>query len=484
MTEPRNLSSARTNVLRQARTAVRIKAPKARLPVTDAEKVFRRMSDTREITVRREMRKPQKLKVLPDIIDELSEELESASDGEIPARRKLPSLSDTPSEELEEEPVNPKLPSSWILWALGIIMTLQELAGLSVPFGLSAVPFMPLQPERGDGFKDGSTRFTDVNTELAQAVVDPQQWSGKAADSYNEANATLMTQARTLADLDGRMAAIVEDQADWVAKTQLGLGVEQDALLVAYPIIRALETRPDAFVGACIATLAIVSSAYTAATGLVANLIARSVINAGRANTTSGQYGEVSAAAQHVASDGAPARVSVADTAGSGAVGFGAVSASMSGSPLSSGAPTPLPPHDPAAVPAAATRRSAAAPVAASAAPAGASSTLGQIDDAGGIAMQVEPGFAQAATQGMQSVQQVAGMAAQTGRRAKAPAAQAADRPAADAPGQDAATHTAGEEDPVAGATSASVQAGRAPVDAAASAAAPAPAAGRPEHGE
>ena len=188
-------------------------------------------------------------------------------------------------------------PSKIILITIGAMLFIQQLAGMSFPFGLSAWQGIPGYPDQGDDFRDGSQQFTEAHRLLSEAVADPKRWDGDAAHIYNEANATLMGLAQTMANLDLEIAAIVKDQADWVTQTQLGLGITQDILIVALPVVFSLESNFATFWTAYWLAIAAAVGAIGAAIGLLGNCLGRSVENAQTVDGLTTQYEDVAAKA-------------------------------------------------------------------------------------------------------------------------------------------------------------------------------------------
>lgn len=142
-----------------------------------------------------------------------------------------------PASEEEFDPAS--LPSRIVLSALGIMLIFQEIAGMSLPFGFSQWQAVPGHPDQGDSLKRGSQDFSEVDELLHKAV--PVTWQGKAAQDYRRANSTLMDLAQKMVDQDLHMERIVKKHAECVTQTQLALGITQDILIAAYPVVCILE---------------------------------------------------------------------------------------------------------------------------------------------------------------------------------------------------------------------------------------------------
>jgi hypothetical protein len=167
------------------------------------------------------------------------------------------------------------IPSRIILKALGTVLVFQQLAGLSVPFGVSAWKGSPNQPFEGDCFGAGSRNFTEVARLLQTAV--PRSWQGTAADGYADDIATLVTQAQTIARLDLDMQRLVKDHAERIRKTQMGVGIEQDILIGTYPVVRFLESNPKTFCAALATARVAAVAGVGAAVGLLGWCLGTSV---------------------------------------------------------------------------------------------------------------------------------------------------------------------------------------------------------------
>ena len=190
---------------------------------------------------------------------------------------------------------------------------MQQLAGAALPVGLSAWEGSPPYPCQGDCFKAGSQYFTEVVAWLQTAV--PPSWRGAAADAYTAELSTLVTQAQTMAALDLEMETLVKDHAEVVVDTQLGIGVEQGVLIVAYPIVRVLEVKPETYPAALSAATATAGGAIYAAMGLLSWCLGTSVQTGQAVDQLA--YGDVIAAVQGVIDAFSSAAVSAPRPSGS-----------------------------------------------------------------------------------------------------------------------------------------------------------------------
>lgn len=162
------------------------------------------------------------------------------------------------------------VPSRIVLAAIVVVVLAQQLAGQSVPFGLSAAQSMPNPPERGNCLTAGSHNFSQVDALLHLAV--PVTWQGAAADKYTAANEQLMTASRQMAELDHAMADAVRTHGGVVDYTRWGLGIVQNALVAAYLSVWYLETNGAIPLAYKIA-LAVSTAAGVAGIGLLANCV-------------------------------------------------------------------------------------------------------------------------------------------------------------------------------------------------------------------
>lgn len=193
---------------------------------------------------------------------------------------------------------------SWIvLAAIATVASLQELAGSSLPFGLSgsqeiaAATGAPKQPEQGDFFSRGLEDSLRVLTSLKRAHT--KSWTGKGANAHTTTLDKLIEQAKQQTDLDLRMRLLVNNHARCVSETQVDLGIEQTFLLVtALPTVCWLELWVAllglAFLVAYVAALA----ALVVCIGVLLNLVSRAAVHALQASHV--HYHDVTAAAQQV----------------------------------------------------------------------------------------------------------------------------------------------------------------------------------------
>ena len=183
-------------------------------------------------------------------------------------------------------------PSRVILGAMTVLVGLQQLSGISIPFGGSAWKGSPTYPYQGDCFKDGAQHFTEVAALLQKTA--PHSWRGDAAHAYTASNSTLVDQVQKMANLDLEMERLVQEHAEIVTKTQLGIGVEQDILIAVYAMMLYLEAEPYTFFQALKVAKAVALASMGTAFGLLGWCLGTSIQTASKVNALG--YGEVIAA--------------------------------------------------------------------------------------------------------------------------------------------------------------------------------------------
>jgi len=234
------------------------------------------------------------------------------------------------------------VPSQVLLLAIVTLVSMQQFAGLSIPFAGSAWEGSGTYPYQGGCFQEGSQRFTDVANLLRQAV--PPNWQGAGADAYTTANDKLIKLAETMAALDDEMEKLVKTHAEVVSETQLGIGIEQDILIVALPFIFALEKYPPTFPAAWKAARVTATAAIVAAGIQLSRCLDDAGIRTKKAVDRLG-YGDVLAAAKALVDPSAT--VSVPQSGESAAVvrapSFDGVPASSAFSGTASTASSPGP---------------------------------------------------------------------------------------------------------------------------------------------
>ena len=161
-----------------------------------------------------------------------------------------------------------------------------------LPWTASVVGYLELltgfgPPYEGDGLKVGAELWSAFRDELVSAIPD-EDWQGEASDAYAGQVAALQDIAQTLADLDGQLAEIVTNQAEWVTHIRLGFGILLNLLTAAIAIevvLRiALATVPGGPAWAMGWAIAASSLAMAAALGMLGALTGLSVENGKKAD--------------------------------------------------------------------------------------------------------------------------------------------------------------------------------------------------------
>jgi len=190
-------------------------------------------------------------------------------------------------------------PSRIVLYALVALVVSQELAGLSLPLGLSASKAVPGNPYQGQCFGEGSQDFAAVAATLQQAVA--QEWTGGSATAYNQQNQILINQANAMVDLDRQMQDAVSEHAECVTKTQEGFAGPQAFLILVYPVVASMEADPITFFDAYYLATAAAALATGTAVGLLSYCLGTSIQTMQHVQDI--DYSAVSNAANQVASD-------------------------------------------------------------------------------------------------------------------------------------------------------------------------------------
>jgi len=332
------------------------------------------------------------------------------------------------------------------------------------------------QPDHGTGFTRGAGNLEMVKTTLDDADPVPENWSGDAAKKYAALNAeqkAFIDGVIGMIGCDQEMAKAVAAQAGHAELVRTGIAGAKTVLATAAVICSAwagIAAVPGPEQPARLVTFNRTVNYLTGTVLVIAGSFGITGIVLGAEDAKEAakwrkKYGEVKDQAAKMLKAPAPASASKPAPAPASnpvpAPASGPVPASVSDpAPAPAAGSAAAPASDPAPAPA------AADPIPVPPAPAPAATTFDSLVSAMGMAMQAEPGMAQAATQGMQSVQQFASMASQSGRRAGD-----AGRPVA----ADDSGEANGEGGVQAGAAGEVSGAGRAPVDSAAPASEAAP---------
>jgi len=172
-----------------------------------------------------------------DDADTVSRESESSVGEEASNWRALDQTADREMLEAQIRGAT-RVPIMIVLKTMVAVLAAQELSGMICPQGFPRVTSAPGNPYQGGCLQSGSQDFIDVAGLLSQATA--PSWTGAGADAYNAANATLVTQAQSMSDLDLQFENAVADHATAVSKTQDTLGGVLDSLVVTLAIVTTL----------------------------------------------------------------------------------------------------------------------------------------------------------------------------------------------------------------------------------------------------
>lgn len=174
-----------------------------------------------------------------------------------------------------------------------------------LPWTASVVGYLELltgfgPPNEGTDLKSGAELWGALQQQLESAMP-TEDWEGGASDAYAAQVAALRDIAKNLADLDGRLADIIADQAEWVTHIRLGFGILLSTVTAAIGIEILLRIALISVPGGPAIAIgwAILAStlAIGAALGLLGTLIRRSVENGNEADDVTSEMERLGAAA-------------------------------------------------------------------------------------------------------------------------------------------------------------------------------------------
>ncbi|OBF09419.1 hypothetical protein A5730_08525 [Mycobacterium sp. ACS4054] len=180
-----------------------------------------------------------------------------------------------------------------------------------LPWTASVVGYLELltgfgPPNEGSDLKSGAELWAALEEQLESAVPS-EDWEGDASDAYAAQVTALRVIAKDLADLDGRLADIVADQAEWVTHIRLGFGILLNLLTTAIAIevlLRiALAYVPSGALWASGWAIFASTLAISAALGMLGTLIGMSVENGNKADDVATEIERLGAAARHLVND-------------------------------------------------------------------------------------------------------------------------------------------------------------------------------------
>ena len=215
---------------------------------------------------------------------------------------------------------------SFILWTLTVVEALE----LTMGFG---------PPHEGGDLEAGSAQFTAICEQLVSAVPD-EHWQGSASQAYADQARALHALAKTMAELDLKLAEIVKNQADWVTHMRLGFGILKNLLFAAFVMYWAIMLtlpNPANIYAAKAFEIAVCLAGITATVGMLGTLIGFSTDNGLKADAVTVDYLEAAAGAMP---SGTPmAGIQVPGVQGTTVSGFAYASAGSASMPLLSAAP-------------------------------------------------------------------------------------------------------------------------------------------------
>ncbi|WP_156349407.1 MULTISPECIES: EspA/EspE family type VII secretion system effector [unclassified Mycobacterium] len=178
-----------------------------------------------------------------------------------------------------------------------------------LPWTASVVGYLELltgfgPPNEGNDLKAGAELWGALHEQLKSAI--PREgWEGEASDAYAAQVALLRDIAQTMAGLDGQLAEIVANQAEWVTHFRLGFGILLNLLTAAIAIevvLRiALAYVPGGPAWAVGWAIAASSLAMAAALGMLGALTGISVENRNKADHLTSEIERLGAAAAQIA---------------------------------------------------------------------------------------------------------------------------------------------------------------------------------------
>lgn len=161
-----------------------------------------------------------------------------------------------------------------------------------LPWTASIVGYLELltgfgPPNEGTDLKGGAELWAALHEQLKSAIP-AEGWEGEASDAYSAQVSLLQDIAQTMGDLDGQLAEIVADQAEWVTHIRLGFGILLNALTgaIAFEVILriALAYVPSGPLWASAWAIAASTIAISGALGMLGTLIGMSVENGKKAD--------------------------------------------------------------------------------------------------------------------------------------------------------------------------------------------------------
>ncbi|MEE6178217.1 EspA/EspE family type VII secretion system effector [Mycobacterium sp. 050134] len=245
-------------------------------------------------------------------------------DGQIQVRESPPPKGKDLKTELKKGLKGYKRSLSIILWTIAVVESLELTTGLG-------------QPYEGDDLESGSQQFGALAAQLKSALAD-DGWQGSASNAYADLDTTFRGVAQTLADLDLQLAALVNNQCEFVTHMRLAFATLKQLLLIAYVIeLTMFFGYPP--LGPTAAQIFAVSAAVVGigcAVSFLTTLLTLSILNAKKSEDLTSEYQKLATAVTCPATLLTPVGVAAAKESRVGR--SAATSTSTSGTPAMAGA--------------------------------------------------------------------------------------------------------------------------------------------------
>ncbi|MDH6198207.1 uncharacterized protein YukE [Mycobacterium frederiksbergense] len=187
--------------------------------------------------------------------------------------------------------------------AIGIVQMFlnKSYATPIISAGLLAIQGMSMtcgigNPDSGDRFGRGSEQLGDVGKTLESATP-TDSWQGDASSAYTTQDSKQQERARTIAETDKKIEAVISKQADQVNQARSFLGT--CATVLGYAILPAMAAKafPATAPFAIAIEVGAVAGSVPLAAGQMSMMTANSVANAAEIGQATGQYAKVAASA-------------------------------------------------------------------------------------------------------------------------------------------------------------------------------------------
>lgn len=187
--------------------------------------------------------------------------------------------------------------------AIGIVQMFlnKSYATPIISAGLLAIQGMTMtcgigNPDSGDRFGKGAAQLGDVHQTLESAKP-TSGWQGDASQAYTGQDAKQQERARTIAEADKKMEAVISKQAGQIDQTRSFLGT--CATVLGYAILPAIAAKafPASAPYAIAIEVGAVAGSVPLAAGQMSVMAANSAANAVEISQAIGKYAKVAASA-------------------------------------------------------------------------------------------------------------------------------------------------------------------------------------------